>query len=425
MAESGSLARAREVTADNETASALFNPLFDVAETLPVGGAARQMADEADFNRRAVAYRNLQAYTNLLRTAADNDPLSAYLWIAFNCAYSPPGEQRLGERLEAVPTWRATALLSFKAATCIGYGGAAVDRLLEADPRFVEINYFLAARDMVRGRADEAIERWRTAFSWRPRWPSVTNALAQALLSLEEFGESIEFFDRTLELSPSSAEALLGKVRALTYQGRYEAAIETVDRLLALQRWFTGDARFWRAFNEAQLGKNDAAWEDIELAAKLLANAAVPKLAGIIAYRRGDVAVSRAKFEESREREPQDCETGFYLGTVLSEQRIWSRAADVLVDTAACLDRAEARLTAELDKIRSSNDRPERKARQVARREQEIASGRRMRATSWFNTAVSFYNLARRDLARRYAAKVEGDEQFGERARDLLRRLDQ
>ena len=189
MAESGSLARAREVTADNETASALFNPLFDVAETLPVGGAARQMADEADFNRRAVAYRNLQAYTNLLRTAADNDPLNAYLWIAFNCAYSPPGEQRLGERLEAVPTWRATALLSFKAATCIGYGGAAVDRLLEADPRFVEINYFLAARDMVRGRADEAIERWRTAFSWRPRWPSVTNALAQALLSLEEFGE--------------------------------------------------------------------------------------------------------------------------------------------------------------------------------------------------------------------------------------------
>ena len=46
-----------------------------------------------------------------------------------------------------------------------------------------------------------------------------------------------------------------------------------------------------------------------------------------------------------------------------------------------------------------------------------------MIATSWFNTAVAFYNLARPTDAREYAERLVGDEQFGDRARDLLSRL--
>ena len=46
-----------------------------------------------------------------------------------------------------------------------------------------------------------------------------------------------------------------------------------------------------------------------------------------------------------------------------------------------------------------------------------------MTATSWFNIAVSYFNLSRKDEAREYAEKVADDEQFGERARDLLSRL--
>src|SRR5690242_21908050 len=49
---------------------------------------------------------------------------------------------------------------------------------------------------------------------------------------------------------------------------------------------FLGDARYWRALNEAQLERFDAAWADIEESAKLMINADVPKLAGLIAYRR-------------------------------------------------------------------------------------------------------------------------------------------
>ena len=41
--------------------------------------------------------------------------------------------------------------------------------------------------------------------------------------------------------------------------------------------------------------------------------------------------------------------------------------------------------------IQSSEENAERKSRQVARREQEIATAGRMLATSWFNTAVAYF----------------------------------
>ena len=77
----------------------------------------------------------------------------------------------------------------------------------------------------------------------------------------------------------------------------------------------------------------------------------------------------------------------------------------------------------EIEEIRASNDPPARKARKIARREQSIAVGRRWIATSWFNTAVAYFNLSRKAEAREYAEKVSSDEQFGPRAKELLARI--
>jgi tetratricopeptide (TPR) repeat protein len=215
---------------------------------------------------------------------------------------------------------------------------------------------------------------------------------------------------------------MLGKVRVLSYAGRYDESLAAVEPLLA-GRWLVGDARYWRAFNEAQLNRNEEAWSDIELAARLLVNAEVPKLAGLIAYRLKQIDVSRAKFEESRSRNPADCETGYYLGIVLSEQGTWSRASEVLVETNRCLENAEHALSAEIVSLEASTVPPDRRQRQTARRERQIAAGRRMMATAWFNIAVASFNLSRWTDARQYAEKVSADEQFGERARELLTRL--
>jgi tetratricopeptide (TPR) repeat protein len=420
--DSGYLTRARKLAASASSDDTL-GTLLDITDTLPTRGGTRRVNDDVELHRNQTAYRNRDAWNELLRAKADDDPLSAYLWLAFSCAYAPTGQQAVEEWLAQLPAWRDTPLVTYEAAICGGYDGPALDRLLQADARFVELNYFLALRAMLGGRIDEAIDRLQRAYGWRPRWPAVTTSLANAYLTLEDFDRAVDFFDRTLAVLPSSPDALLGKAQSLTYLGRYRDSLATLDRLLALERWLIGDARYWRALNEAQLEENEAAWEDVEQAAKLLVNAAVPKLAGTIAYRRQQLDVARAKFEESRERNPQDCETGFYLGVVLSDQRAWTRAAGMLVETATCLVNAERQLTQEIDQIRASNDPPARQARQIAKREQQIASGRRMRSTSWFNTAVAYYNLSRNDEAREYAERVATDDQFRERAQELLSRL--
>jgi tetratricopeptide (TPR) repeat protein len=423
--DTGYLKRARDLLASTGLPiREALSPLLDIADALPTRGVVRQIGDDVELARMQAAYRNREAWTAQLRAHADDDPLSAYLWLGFNCAYVPAAERAVEEWLKQLPVWRETALIAFKAATCAPGGGrTTLEHLLESNPRFLEINYFLAMNAAFGGHLDEAMERLLRAYTWRPRWPAVTNSLANDYIALEEFDPAVDFFDRTLALAPNFADALLGKARALTYAGRHEDALTAIDQLLALGHWLIGDARYWRALNEAQLGRNEEAWSDIELAAKLLVNAEVPKLAGIVSYRLKQIDVSRAKFEESWQRNPLDCETGYYLGIVLGEQGVWPRTADVLVDTDRCLQQAERNLTAEIAAFRTSTQRPERRERQIAKREQQITTGRRMMATSWFNIAVAYYNLARKDDARQYAEKVSTDEQFGDRARDLLARL--
>jgi tetratricopeptide (TPR) repeat protein len=421
--DSGYLQRAQELAAGRPPLQQAIAPLLEIADTLPTRGSARQVSDDTDLSRMQAANRNRAAWTEYLHTHADDDALSAYLWLGFNCAYVPTSQQAMAEWLTPLPGWREAPLVAFKTATCSTFNRASIDRLLQADPRFVELNYFAGLSATFAGRIDEASDHMQRAYAWRPRWPAVTNSLANIFITLEDFDQAVDFFDRTLVVLPAFPDALLGKVRALTYLGRHEDALVAVDQLLALGRWLVGDARYWRALNEAQLARYDEAWQDVELASRLLVNAAVPKLAGIIAYRRKQLDVATAKFDESRARDREDCETGFYLGVVLAEQAVWVRTADVLVETGRCLDTAEHALTDEIERIRASDDPPARRARQIARREQKIAAGRRMMATSWFNVAVAYYNLGRKSEARPYAEKIVEDEQFGERARDLLTRI--
>jgi tetratricopeptide (TPR) repeat protein len=398
--DSGYLRQANELAASMTPNDPTLLLLLQVADSLPTRGGARSVTDDTALARNQTALRNQTAWTEVLRLHADEDPLAAYLWLSFNCAYVSAARQTPADWLAVVPAWRDTSLLKFKAAVCAGYTRASFENLLQAEPRFVELHYFIGVSAAFSAKIDDAIEHLRRASQWRQRWPGVTYSLAADYVALEEFDQAIEFYDRTLEVLPAFPDALLEKGKAQTYAGRYADAIATLDRLLALERWLVGDARYWRAVNENQLEQLEVAWDDVERAARLMRNAAVPKLAGIIAYKRHQLDVAREKFEESWKLGRDDCETGFYLGIVLGEQSTWARTAQVLTDTTACLEKAEEKLKAEIAAIQVSTDHPERQLRQIRKREQDIAKGRRMTATSWFNIAVSYFSLSRKDEAR-------------------------
>jgi tetratricopeptide (TPR) repeat protein len=259
-------------------------------------------------------------------------------------------------------------------------------------------------------------------YAWRKEWPALTYSIANIAMTSEEYDRAIAFYTHTLDLEPKAVDAMLGKIRALTLMGHPLEAIETADVLLA-QNWFVGDARYWRALNLAELERYDEAWTDIEAASRLVVNADVPKLAGLIAYRRLQLEVSRDRFQLSLVRNKDDCETHFYLGVVFAELATWDRTAEVLANAAKCLQANEERFALEIESIRASTDPPARKESKIKRREQYIAKGRRQIATSFFNVAVASYNLQRAAEARSYAEKVLDDEQFGARAKEILSRV--
>lgn len=420
------LADARNAAASSPSLTASFSALIEIAAALRLGpDGVRSVTDDELAAMLRFATKRTE-WESLLRERAALEPLAAYIWMGFACdplsarSIDPREVQRLlGET-------RDTPLLAFgHLASCDRRNADALTGLLERDARFVEISYLIGLSALgLRPQPDvDAAERhFRRAYEWRQDWPFLTLSIGNLALATEDYDRAFQFFDRTLALKRADPDALVGTTRALTYLGRFADALMTIDALLATGANL-GEARYWRAFSENQLGRYDAAWNDIQLASTLIVNAEVPKLAGIVAYRRGDLDVARRRLEEARTRNRADCETGFYLHMVLADRREWIGTADVASETSACFDTAEARLRENIRALAASNGEPARVARQIARREEQVVTNSRMRVTAWFNAAVALFNLGRHAEARTFATKVLDDEQFGDRARALLPRL--
>ncbi len=403
--------------------------LMDIVDALPGGHSGGTPASDRDVARRSTAVRRRDEFRAFLEAHANDSPLFGYVWLSFSCAYRSGGEEGVESLLRRTSSWRDTTLLVYRAATCRGGDRTTLQELLAAHPRFVELRYVAGQQAVDGGLIDEAIAMWLPAYQWRSRWPALSQALAEAYLGIDEWDRALAFYDRALELTADEAAALLGKARALTYLGRHHEALAVLDRLLALNGWYPGDARYWRALNETQLERYEAAWADIERAATLIVSADVSKLAGIIAHRLGRPEVARGKFEEAWRRNGTDCEVGVHLSIVQSGLRAWSGALEALGRTATCLETVDRQLRAEIARLRATAEAPRapgataRQARDVAAREQRLATGERLLATVWFNSAVASYYSARMDDARRFAELVVADDEFGPPARTLLARI--
>jgi predicted Zn-dependent protease len=325
-----------------------------------------------------------------------------------------------------IAAFTGVPLIAFRLITCRASGGArpeqSIDDVLASEPRFKEIAFFQAGVAIGARKLDDAEARYREAYAWRATWPAVTLSLANVLVTGEDFNGALDFYDQTLVLAPLYPDALLGKLRALTYLSKPDDAIRVADQLLEIKR-YPGDAYYWKAYNELDLQRYDDAWRDVEAAEKSLVNGDVPKLAGIIAIDRKELEVARDRLELAKRRSPSDCQALYYLHLVYAELRQWPQTASEAVAAAGCLSAAETGFRAEIEQIRSADVPEARKTRQIAAREKQIASAIRMRANCWYNGAVAEFNLSKKEEARELAQRITDDEQLGERARQLLDRL--
>jgi hypothetical protein len=426
----GYIDRARQLLGPVEHASPELPGLVDIAEVIANGpvGFTRSASTDAQLAAVLTVARSQEQWASVLRNLMPQDLAASYLWVGLACGpYSStfPDRQNRDAVLGAVAD---IPLIAYKTFTACGLTvSEPLEAQLAVEPRFREINYHLGlfALGGQTGRApdlDAADARFRAAYEWRQDWPILTLAIANVAMSAEDFPRAFEFYNRTLGLSTDDADALAGTIRALTYSNRHAEAIVAADRLIATGR-NPGEAHYWRAMNLARLKQDEQAWVDIEQASSALANADVPKLAGILAINRRDFAVARERLELALVRRRGDCETTYYLQSVLAEQRDWDAAARVAAEAGACFENEETNIQQELATVRASLMAPERRTRLIARLEQQLAAGARMRATAWFNAAAANFNLSRSDEARRFAEKVAGDAFYGERARSLLERL--
>ncbi len=427
MLDDGYLKEALDALASHpDVAERLAEPV-DILDTVSWRiPEAPGVSDDERFRAGQAARQHREAWTAALRARAGDDAFSAYAWLAYACSTpeilrSRPEE--VGALYAPVESQTGSSLVQYKRAICPVVATSGLEPLLARDPRFVEINYYLSLAASRGGRLDAADEYLANAYAWHPRWPAVTLARAGIAISAEDFPQALAFYDETLSLLPGQRDALLGRIRSLSYLARHEEAIAAADAVLEGD-WYRGEAYYWRAWNETELGRNDDAWSDVEAAWKLYINGDVAKLYGILALHRLDLDKAQAMFEEGRRLKPDDCENPYYLGLVHAERRDWTTTADLFSATATCLDVSRVALRAEIARLQSEDIPEARRARQIASRERQFETEGRMLATSWFNISVASFNLARTDAARAFAGKVADDEQYGARARDILSRLD-
>ncbi len=430
LSQGGYIARARRLLGPVEQASPELPGLVEIAEVMASGpiGLTRTAGTDSQIAAMLTMARSQEQWATVLRNLMPQDLTASYLWLSLACGpYAstfPDHDSRdaLLQNVAAIP------LFAVKFATACGLTTSEpLEAMLAIEPRFGELNYHLGLFALggetgMPPDLDAADARFREAYAWRQDWPTLTLAIANVAMSAEDFPRAFEFYDFTLALSKDDADALTGTIRALTYSNRHAEAIAQADRLIGTGR-NVGEAHYWRAMNFARLKEDGQAWAAIEDAATSLANADVPKLAGIIAINRRDWATARQRLELAAVRRRGDCETAYYLQAVLAEQRDWEATARVASDAGACFDTDESVIQQELAIVRSSLMAADRRARLVARREAQLVSNSRMRATAWYNAAAANFNLSRPADARRFAEKVADDAFYGDRARSLLERL--
>src|SRR5207244_12313704 len=130
-----------------------------------------------------------------------------------------------------------------------------------------------------------------------------------------------------LALVPTHRDAMLGRAVTLSHLSRHEEAIAAATHIIELGTWFTGEAYYWRAWNEYHLARIDDARIDTDRAKGLMHNASVLVLSGMIEWHEHRLNESEAELLDALTLDAGQCEAAFLLGAVRAERRQWTSGA--------------------------------------------------------------------------------------------------
>jgi tetratricopeptide (TPR) repeat protein len=403
-------------------------PLFDIADAL----ATRTRGIMQDINPVAVkrlygeVLKQVQAD---LRTKALVDDYYAYLYVAFFSGYGLYAEKKDELVADLLARYPQSVLMKYKNAIYPRSNPDALQALIQTEPEFYEAYYNLGELAIGAQTLLEAEKQLLKAFEGLPESPQVTIYLGSIYMATEEFEKSLDFYDRTIALSPQYRDALLGKGICLSTMGRYTEALAPLARIVELQFYMLGESHYWLAWNYHALKDDAKAEDEIEQSkTRLPMNSEVFGLSGTIAFDRGELAKAEKEFLEALKYNGSNTEALFSLGRLYAQKEMWKESAGYYETSALVFDRNEGVIAEKIDQIKKSTLSEERKARLLAKKDQQLRITQATKATAFYNAAASLFNTrdsGSKAKAADLATRAAAHPQTKEKAEALLKQIKQ
>ena len=419
--------RASAVIRENPSLRSM-QPLFDVADGL----AARTRGIMQDIDPVAAKrlYEDvLRQVQPDLRAKALGDAFYAYLYAAFFTGYGLYAEKKDEFVADLLARYPESVLMKYKRAIYPRSNPDALQALVQAEPEFYEACYNLGELAIGAQTLLEAEKYFLRAYAGLPESPQVTIYLGSIYLATEEYEKSLEYYDRTIALSPQYRDALLGKGICLSTMGRYTEALAPLNKIVELQFYMLGESHYWLAWNYHALKDDATAEAEIEQSKpRLPTNSEAYGLSGTIALDRGELAKAEKEFLDALKYNGANTEALFGLGRLYAQKEMWKESAGYYETSALIFEGNEGAIAEKIDQIRKSMLSEERKARLLAKKDQQMKITQATKATAFYDAAASCFNTRDAGLktkAADLAIRAAAHPQTKEKAEALLKQIKQ
>lgn len=358
-----------------------------------------------------------------MKLKALSDDYYAYLYVNFYSSFANYLEQK--EELSGfAKLYQDSILFKYKTATAdLREDPKLLEALVEAEPEFYEAYYHLGELALGAQKLLEAEKNFIKASDGIPESPQITIYLGSIYMATEEFEKGLEFYEKTLALAPAYRDALLGKAVCLSYMGKFNEAIEVLNKLVAMGFYLMGESHYWLAWNYHELKDNDNAQLHIEESkGRLPTNGEVFSLAGTIAFEKNEIDKAEKEFLESL-KYGGNTEALFGLGKVYAQKQKWLDSALYYSHATVAVGQSESVVAERIKQIKNSTLAEERKAKMIAKKEQQLKILAATKATGYYDAAVGYFNAGRGSLALEMAEKAASHPQFKEAAAELIKKI--
>jgi tetratricopeptide (TPR) repeat protein len=393
----GAMERARALAARVPATIEPERVLLLADHALPDGNAYPLNATAALLRSNKPFMDKLDAELAWVEQAPLTPAVRKYIALAVDCSYPDRYKGRGDttnplERRREVPI-NAPPLVAYRAANCAKADTLGLKRVLTAVPQFDEAAYALGNvvvwfSDETGG--DDARKYYASTYARFPRAAGITFMSGWLNLNIGDCREAIRYFDETVAMQPEHERAILQTAICQSTLRQDSAAITTATRFIALDTPDIAEGYYWRAISRLRRRELEMARSDIERAKARSRAPEVLTAAGIIEFEQADYTIAETDLRGARSapKGDENCNAGFYLGSVLVKREAWGEAAASYDSAMVCYDDKANVIAAKIEQVRqSTRGSAEFRAKRIASLESDLADRRKRNQTSAFNAA--------------------------------------